>query len=354
MKINEVIRTKRLELKLTQEQIAEKLGVSTPAVNKWESGVSYPDITLLPPLARLLDVDLNTLLSFNDNLSDKEIYDFVNSVATRIYTDDFDVVFNESFEKIREYPNCEKLALNIAPVLNMRIMTLNLADKKQYQEKIDDIFKRCAKSSDPDIKHQAVTMLVGKCIEKKDFEQADEYIESLPDIGMNKTYLKGSLLIAKGEYEKAFEHYEAKIFQFATDLQSMLGILSDISIRNNDTDNSLKYIEISKSLTEPLELLGFNVDYLFLNHYIKIKDKNGAIDCLQNIFESMSKTIDFSEKFLYRHIKTKKEGTTDLIAFVISDMIENDPENELEFIKQDERFKEVAKKFKSVLEKSKK
>ncbi len=40
MKINEVIREKRKELFLTQEQIAERLGVSTPAVNKWEKGVS--------------------------------------------------------------------------------------------------------------------------------------------------------------------------------------------------------------------------------------------------------------------------------------------------------------------------
>lgn len=36
MKINQIIREKRKELSLTQEQIAEFLGVSTPAVNKWE------------------------------------------------------------------------------------------------------------------------------------------------------------------------------------------------------------------------------------------------------------------------------------------------------------------------------
>ena len=66
MKINEVIREKRKEQQLTQEQVAEYLGVSTPAVNKWEKGLSYPDITILPPLARLLKVDLNTLLCFDE------------------------------------------------------------------------------------------------------------------------------------------------------------------------------------------------------------------------------------------------------------------------------------------------
>ena len=54
MKINEIIRKKRLEKGYTQEQIASFLGVSPPAVNKWEKASSYPDITLLPPLARTL------------------------------------------------------------------------------------------------------------------------------------------------------------------------------------------------------------------------------------------------------------------------------------------------------------
>ena len=69
MKINQIIRQRRRELSLTQEQVAAYLGVSTPAVNKWEKGSTYPDITLLPALARLLRTDLNTLLSFQEDLS---------------------------------------------------------------------------------------------------------------------------------------------------------------------------------------------------------------------------------------------------------------------------------------------
>ena len=46
MKINEIIRKKRIEKGYTQEQLASFLGVSAPAVNKWEKAISYPDITL--------------------------------------------------------------------------------------------------------------------------------------------------------------------------------------------------------------------------------------------------------------------------------------------------------------------
>lgn len=41
MKLNEQIREYRKKVGLTQEQVENYLGVSTPAVNKWESGVSH-------------------------------------------------------------------------------------------------------------------------------------------------------------------------------------------------------------------------------------------------------------------------------------------------------------------------
>ena len=47
---------------LTQEQLAAQLGVSAPAVSKWETNSSCPDITLLCPLARALGTNVDTLL----------------------------------------------------------------------------------------------------------------------------------------------------------------------------------------------------------------------------------------------------------------------------------------------------
>ncbi|WP_454389170.1 helix-turn-helix domain-containing protein, partial [Streptococcus sp. Marseille-Q8145] len=68
MHLNQIIRTKRLAAGLTQEALAQKVGVTSPAVSKWEKGISYPDITLLPILARNLNTDVNTLLDFSADL----------------------------------------------------------------------------------------------------------------------------------------------------------------------------------------------------------------------------------------------------------------------------------------------
>ena len=60
--IGEIIAQKRKEKKLTQEELAERMGVSAQAVSKWENGLSCPDITLLPPLAALFGVTVDELL----------------------------------------------------------------------------------------------------------------------------------------------------------------------------------------------------------------------------------------------------------------------------------------------------
>lgn len=73
MKIGDVIRSYRKNKNLTQEEMARRLGVTAPAVNKWENNVSLPDITLLAPIARLLETTPDTLLSFREELSQEEI-----------------------------------------------------------------------------------------------------------------------------------------------------------------------------------------------------------------------------------------------------------------------------------------
>lgn len=53
----------RKEKGLTQEELAEKLGLSSQAVSKWENDVSCPDIATLPQLCKLLGVTADELLS---------------------------------------------------------------------------------------------------------------------------------------------------------------------------------------------------------------------------------------------------------------------------------------------------
>ena len=78
--------------------MANYLGVSTPAVNKWEKGNTYPDISLLPALARLLKIDMNELFSFREELTEKEIGQFVNELS-EVSLDSFTEAFEMASRK---------------------------------------------------------------------------------------------------------------------------------------------------------------------------------------------------------------------------------------------------------------
>ena len=58
-----LIRQLRTEKKLTQKELAERIGVSDKAVSKWERGCGCPDVSLLPALAEVLGTDVQVLLS---------------------------------------------------------------------------------------------------------------------------------------------------------------------------------------------------------------------------------------------------------------------------------------------------
>lgn len=63
VKIGKFIAEKRKEKKLTQQQLAEKLGVSDRAISNWENGKNMPDISLFPIISKELDVTVNDLMS---------------------------------------------------------------------------------------------------------------------------------------------------------------------------------------------------------------------------------------------------------------------------------------------------
>ena len=62
-KIGKFIAELRKEKKLTQEQLAEKLGITKNAVSKWERGLSLMDMSLLKPLSQILGVSITELLN---------------------------------------------------------------------------------------------------------------------------------------------------------------------------------------------------------------------------------------------------------------------------------------------------
>lgn len=66
MTLGKKIQKLRKEKNWTQEELAERLGVSSQAVSKWETDISSPDISLLRPLAAVMEISVDYLLNPNE------------------------------------------------------------------------------------------------------------------------------------------------------------------------------------------------------------------------------------------------------------------------------------------------
>ena len=62
-KIGKFISEKRKDKKLTQSELAEKLGVTDKSISNWENGRNMPDLSLFKPICEILDISINDLLS---------------------------------------------------------------------------------------------------------------------------------------------------------------------------------------------------------------------------------------------------------------------------------------------------
>lgn len=122
MEIGKVIKQARLNKKITQEQLAEALGVTTQAVSKWETDCSYPDITLIPSIANYLDVSSDELLGIKLEERRRNIDKIIeknNELISKRYLDDS---LNLMTESLKRYSNDERLLNGLTKCYWTRMM----------------------------------------------------------------------------------------------------------------------------------------------------------------------------------------------------------------------------------------
>lgn len=348
MKMNEMIREKRLIKGLTQEQMASMLGVSAPAVNKWEKGVSYPDITLLPALARLLETDLNTLLSFQEDLSDGEIADFLGSIYTMAMEEGVAAAFVKLEEKIREYPSCDKLILNGALTLEgLLVVEAGLEEKENYEQKIEKMYVRAANSKNIPIRNQAKAMLASKYMNRKEYEKAEHLIDELPDETLyDKWCLKSTLYLAQDKTADAAVLLERMVVQNISGIISSLLSLMEIAMKEGRKNDMEILAEITRQTIRLYDLWEYE-EYAIDFQVAMIKeDASLCFASLKKMIDSMKEKSSpvLADSPLYRHLPSKEpsqHNTNGMGEMLMGQLIDeiNDPDHhEYDFLREDTAF----------------
>lgn len=256
MPINAVLREKRKALGYTQEQLAQALGVTAPAVNKWEKGATYPDVALLSPLARLLKVDLNTLLCFQEEPSGQEIRIFLTKLSDTLRASGFSAGLALGLEKAREYPLCGELLHQIALVLDGSLLMADLpaGEKEAYASQVVALYERAAQCGESAYAVNAAFMLASKYINSGEYDRAQEMLDRLPEYNpLDKRDLQAALLVKRGQLTQAAELTERKLLTALNGLLSLLWSLSSLAEQEGERARSA---EIAESSRQAAELFG--------------------------------------------------------------------------------------------------
>lgn len=309
MRIGEQIKNHRKNVGFTQEQVAEYLGVSTPAVNKWEKGNTYPDISLLPALARLLKIDMNELFSFREELTEKEIGQFVNEL-TEISLENFTEAFERAVSKIQEYPHCDLLIYSIAAVLNGALTLSDLEDEKksEYNTAIISWLERTADSQDEKVRTSSIFMLAAKYVQMEKYEEASVFLNKIPDTVIDATIMKTNVLAYQEGTDAAALFLEGKLLQAVTNIQSYLYRLIEME---EETGNHCKAEEIAEITDHMVSLFGLwdygkVVPYLLIAGYRKDAEK--CIQRIKEVLEEAQKPWNMAESPLYYRYTDSGQG----------------------------------------------
>ena len=337
MKINEIIKEKRLELGYTQEQLANYLNVSAPAVNKWEKNVTYPDITILPALARTLNTDLNTLLSFKSDLSDYEIALFLNELAT---IKDFKQGYAHAMKKINEYPTCYSLILNTANTLMGMLQMAKVDNFNEYEQEIESLLNRVLLANDPAIKHLGQASLISIYLKRKNFAKAQEIIDELPEPQMvDKKQQLIKITMAQEKYDDAAKLIEEKLLNTVNEINTYLLQLMEIALKQDRNDDAAYIADVSTSAATIFDLWQYNRYVARFQLYATTKNKIEILKIIGPMLKSVMVKWDINASPLYRHIKAKKfdiNEAKEVQEMMIASLKSDD---ELSFLK-DELIKE--------------
>lgn len=110
----------RILKNLTQEDVAEYLGITPQSVSKWERGESYPDITLLPALANIFETSIDLLVGMDTIRAETTRYNIHKKAVDYQRKGDYDSAEKTYRDALLIYPNKPGMILGLASTLALK------------------------------------------------------------------------------------------------------------------------------------------------------------------------------------------------------------------------------------------
>lgn len=263
--IAKTIVDKRREMGITQEDLAEYIGVSKASVSKWETGQSYPDITFLPKLAAYFNVSIDELMNYSPQLTREAIKKLYHELAGEFSVKPFDQVHDRCRALIKKYYSCFPFLLQMS-ILYMNHHML-AGSKEQGEALLEEAIGLCLRVheesgdggliSQADRFHAGCLLMLNRPVEVIDLLDASDELHTVLSNHENWSILANAYF-AIGKMEEAERILQLDMYDHLMVMINEAPML--LSINGKNMERAEMIIERIFSLVElfDLETLNFN------------------------------------------------------------------------------------------------
>ncbi|KLI76757.1 MULTISPECIES: helix-turn-helix domain-containing protein [Lacticaseibacillus] len=340
MQLSQIIRNKRLAAGLTQEELAQKVGVSAPAVSKWEKGTSYPDITLLPVLARNLGTDINTLLDFSSDLDPAALQDFYAKLTMTAQKDGWQAAVALVDQELRDYPSASQLQMMLPTFLVTLKPQIPKDDWPSVTRRIIQLYKAGEQSSNLPQAQIAALGLFNFYLSEEQFDAAEKQLAALPSETVTAWALKPKLQLKRGQLTEAYVEGEKLLGSDYGALGQVLDLLTQVAIADHQLATAEEYVKVAKALDQAIHM---NSPFV-IDTELQIAKATKDVKRVVAVIRQFADNLDQPFPKVFQHLPQPKQRESPAVArkqFVENTVLDPD----LAFLKDTPECNELLKQY---------
>ncbi|MDF2885027.1 MAG: family transcriptional regulator [Clostridiaceae bacterium] len=330
LNIGETILHFRKEKNITQEQLASMVGVSAGAVSKWENGNSTPDISLLAPLARALNTSIDILLSFQQELSEKEALSIKRDLTEIFLHEGYTAGEAKCESYLNEYPNSIHLKFIVAGLIEMYLSMSDEHSEEFVKEKMNyalSLFRQAAESKEP--KYAPVALFSIAIIEMmlENYEDSEKALKELPQVLINPMDVYPSLLLKQGKNEEAMKLCAKMLMQHLNYSMNMLTTMVNIEKAEKNYEKAFFYLNAVNELQSIFKIGLSSAAYNYSKLYLKIGENEAAAKWFQTyVKQLLSTAYDYHNNTYFETIEleVKQEGQKIIRKKLLQSLLEEE------------------------------
>lgn len=244
MNIGNKIRELRKKRGITQEQLADSIGISFQAVSKWENNISLPDITLAPAIASYFGVSMDELFDFSmEKIKEEAI--LIAKESQKYRSTDWETARKILYDGLKKYPDNEILLNNLLYVTDYE---KDPDEEIRIASRVVDVAREDAS------RYDAYRFMAYAYKEKGDLESAVKTLDMIPEIYFSRLGEKARVL--DGE-----EGFNAACMQLSESLYELISMLHIMAYYNFEKGNHDEALDICNQALNVLDILKVKDDW---------------------------------------------------------------------------------------------